>query len=300
MDETIHKSGYVVLVGRPNVGKSTLLNHLVGQKVSITSRRPQTTRDRILGIKTRPDAQLLYVDTPGIHVPKSQLNRYMMRVAKSALADVDVVVLVVEAGIFRDDDQRALDLARQGTAPVILVVNKVDRFKDKAALLPFLEAMTQRHDFAEIVPLSARRREDVQRLEDLLVRYLPMGEPFYGEDEITDKSMRFMAAELVREQVFRSFGQEVPYAMAVAIDEFKEEGRLTRIHATIYVERGGQKAILVGTGGERLKQIGQAARLELEKLLDRRVFLGLWVKVKSGWSMDARVLHSLGYHDGEN
>ena len=295
METVAFKSGYIVLVGRPNVGKSTLLNHLVGQKVSITSRRPQTTRNRILGIRTRADAQLLFVDTPGIHDPQNPLNRYMMRMAQGALGSVDVAVLVVEAGVFREDDARALDLLRPLGKPVILVVNKVDTLKDKSRLLPFLQTMGERYPFAEVLPMSARAPADAKVLEDLLVKYLPEGEPFYGEDEITDRSMRFMAAELIREQVFRSVGQELPYASAVGIDEFKEEGRLTRIQATIYVERPGQKAILIGAGGERLKQIGQAARLELEKMLGTKVFLGLWVKVKTGWATDANVLHSIGY-----
>lgn len=289
------KSGYIVLVGRPNVGKSTLLNHLVGQKVSITSRRPQTTRNRILGIRTRADAQLLFVDTPGIHDPKNPLNRYMMRMAQGALGAVDVAVLVVEAGTFREDDARALDLLRPLGKPVILVVNKVDTLKNKSRLLPFLQAMGERHPFAEVVPMSARAPADVKALEDLLVKYLPQGEPFYGEDEITDRSMRFMAAELIREQVFRSVGQELPYASAVGIDEFKEEGRLTRIQATIYVERPGQKGHPDRRGWRAAQADWPGRPSGTGKLLGTKVFLGLWVKVKTGWATDANVLHSIGY-----
>lgn len=295
---TPYRCGYVGLLGRPNVGKSTLLNHLIGQKVSITSRRPQTTRDRILGIKTRADAQLLFVDTPGVHRASSHLNRYMVRMAQSMVGTVDVLVLVVEAGVFREDDARALELIKHSKVPVVLLVNKVDRIADKTRLLPFLQAMAARHDFADIIPMSARSPRDIEQLENTLLRHLPVGEALFAEDEITDRPVRFMAAELIREKIFRVLGQELPYASAVVVESFKEEGALVNIRATIFVERDGQKAIIIGSKGEGLKKIGQAARLDLEKMLDKKVFLELWVKVKDAWSDDAQMLRNLGYGDG--
>lgn len=297
MNEHVFKSGYIAFVGRPNVGKSTLLNYLVGQKVSITSRRPQTTRHCILGIRTRADAQLIFVDTPGIHESDKALNRYMMRAAQGALGYVDVAVFVVEAGFFGAEDERALALLRQFRRPVVLVINKVDKVQDKKTLIPFIEKMSLQYPFQDIVPVTAKQKKYIESLEAVLVRHLPAGSPFFGEDEITDKPLRFMAAEFVREQIFRSLGQELPYAATVAIDEFKEEESLTRVQATIYVERPGQKGIIIGNNGQRLKQIGQGARQELEKLLNTKVYLGLWVKVKSDWSSDLNALRSLGYRE---
>lgn len=286
----------VAIVGRPNVGKSTLLNRLVGQKVSITSRRPQTTRHRILGIRTTESAQLVYVDTPGLHrqTEGRQLNRLMNRATSTSLEGVDVVVLVI-AGDWKDADEPALDLVRLASCPVILAINKIDLLKDREQLLPLIEASRLRADFAVIVPLSARRGDNVPQLEQEILKLLPVHPPLFAAEQITDRSERFLAAELVREQVFRGFGAEVPYAVAVEISDFREEPRHLHIEAVIWVEKDGQKAILIGAGGARLKDIGRRARLEMQKTFGRKVWLGLWVKVREGWSDDARALKSLGY-----
>ena len=293
------RCGYVALVGRPNVGKSTLLNHLLGQKLSITSRKPQTTRHRVLGIKTRADAQLLFVDTPGMHGSEPRaLNRYMNRAAGAALIDVDVVVMVVDRDSWNDDDQRVLERCLRSGAPVILAVNKVDKLSDKAALLPALEELGQRAAFAAIVPVSALRGHNLQALEDEITRRLPEGPFFFGEDELTDRSTRFLAAEIVREKITRQLGDELPYAATVEIEDFTEDRGVVHIAALILVERQGQKRILIGHGGSRLRSIGTEARQDLEKLLGQKVMLRLWVKVRSGWADDERALRSLGYDDG--
>ncbi|KPK37078.1 MAG: GTPase Era [Gammaproteobacteria bacterium SG8_47] len=298
MTTTSYRSGYVAIVGRPNVGKSTLLNHILGQKISITSRKPQTTRHRIRGIKTTATAQAVYVDTPGIHHHQSRaMNRLMNRAAAAALADVHVVVMVVEAMAWQDDDDLALSEVSKSGQPVILVVNKVDKVADKSKLLPFLESCASRGSFAEVIPVSAFRAEDVARVEAAVARLLPEGPAEFPEDQVTDRSLRFIAAELVREKLMRRLGQEVPYQLTVEIEEFSEGPELTRIGAVIWVEKRNQKGIVIGAGGERLKQVGQEARQELEQLMDTKVFLRLWVKVKEGWSDDLKALHSLGYDD---
>lgn len=293
------RSGFVVIIGRPNAGKSTLLNRLVGQKVSITSQRAQTTRHRILGIHNTPLAQIIYVDTPGMHRGESdkQLSRIMNREARTSLEGVDAVVLVMTADGWSERDEPALEVARQADCPVILAINKVDRLKVRDRLLPLIEAMQQRYTFAEIVPLSAQNGENVPVLENILLRLLPEHPAYYDAAQITDRSDRFQAAEFVREQVFRSFGEEVPYAVAVEITEFRDEPKHQHIEAVVWVEKEGQKAILIGKGGARLKEIGKRARLEMQKAFARKVYLGLWVKVREGWSNDVRALKSLGYSE---
>jgi GTP-binding protein Era len=296
-----YRCGTVAIVGRPNAGKSTLLNRLVGQKVSITSRRPQTTRHRLIGIRTLPTAQLVYVDTPGIHPAdsSSHLGRIMNRAARGSLEGVDVVVLVMTADGWRDEDDAALSLVQGVECPVVLAINKVDQLENRATLLPLMETSARHRPFTAIMPLSARTGENVPELERLLVSLLPQQPPLYDSDQLTDRSERFLAAEFVREQVFRAIGQEVPYSVAVEISEFRVEPKHTHIEAVIWVEKEGQKAIVIGAKGEQLKKIGRAARLVIQKALGRKVWLGLWVKVREGWADDARVLKSLGYAEDE-
>lgn len=294
------RCGYVAIVGRPNVGKSTLLNHLLGQKISITSRKPQTTRHRVLGIKTEGVNQIIFVDTPGIHQGAESdkaINRYMNRAASSSIADVDMVVFVVERGHWTDADDWVLQQLAQAGCPVILAINKVDQIKDKTTLLPYLDQCRSKMDFAEIVPLAALHGTNLDALEASIVERLPSEKHLFPEDQITDRSQRFMAAEMVREKIMRQLGEEVPYAMTVEIEEFKDSGKSLHIHALILVEREGQKRIVIGSKGSRLRLIGQEARLDMEKMFERKVMLKLWVKVKSGWSDDERALRSLGYTD---
>ena len=292
------RCGYVAIVGRPNVGKSTLLNRMLGQKLAITSHKPQTTRHTILGVKTRPDGQILFVDTPGMHHRGGDaLNAYLNRAARAVLDDVDLVLLVVEAMRWtREDDLAVRRIAAAGT-PAMVAVNKVDRIADKTALLPFLETLAGRHDFREIVPVSALRGRQVDRLEDLILAALPEGEPIFPEDQLTDRSSRFLAAELVREQLTQRYGKELPYKTTVEIERFEEQDGRYLIHALIWVEREGQKAIIIGSGGEALKAVATQARLEMRKLFDCRVHLEVWVKVKKSWSSDETALASLGYSE---
>jgi GTP-binding protein Era len=293
------KSGYVAIIGRPNVGKSTLINRVLGQKLCITSRRPQTTRHRILGIKTTDDSQLIYVDTPGLHTEsKRAMNRYMNRAAASSIDDVDVILFVVDGLNWTSEDAQVLErLKKSAVAPVILVLNKVDKLADKAMLLPQIEKLSKQYDFANVVPISARRGMNVDQLEDEIKQFIPLGDLIYPEDQLTDRSSRFLAAELVREKLFRQLGQELPYSLTVEIEEFKQEDTIYRIGAVIYVERSGQKSIVIGKKGELLKAVGKEARIEMESLFDSKVFLRLWVKVRDGWSDNDRMLRSLGYND---
>jgi GTP-binding protein Era len=292
------KAGYVALVGRPNAGKSTLLNHLVGQKVCITSRRPQTTRHRIHGIKTTEAGQAIFVDTPGIHSEqKRAMNRYLNKTASSALAGVDVIVWVVDQWRWQEENELILAQLRNANSPVILAVNKIDQCEDKSSLLPFLEDAAGRFDFAAIVPIAALKNTNLDRLEEIIMGLLPEGELIYPEDQITDRSERFFAAEIIREKLIRSLGQEVPHALTVQIEQFKEENELTRIHAIIWVEREGQKAIVIGKNGEVLKKVGQRAREEMEKMFEGKIYLNLWVKVKKGWSDNETAMQSLGYNE---
>ncbi len=297
---TESRCGYIAIVGRPNVGKSTLLNHILGQKISITSRKPQTTRHRVLGIKTRDTVQAIYVDTPGLHRGQSRaINRFMNREATSSLRDVDVVVFVIEAGRWTEEDRWVLEQLRDRQVPVVLVINKVDKLDDKDELLPFIAERAEDHEYAQLIPVSALRADNLDALEQSLDAYLPQGPHFFEEDQITDRSVRFLAAEIVREKITRQLGDELPYAMTVEIEEFKQEAQITHISAAIYVERDGQKKILIGKGGSRLKSIGTEARRDIEKLIDGKVMLNLWVKIKSGWSDDERALRSLGYNDND-
>ncbi len=292
------RCGYVAIVGRPNVGKSTLLNHILGQKLAITSRKPQTTRHNMLGIKTEGPVQAIYVDTPGLHKNNEKaLNRYMNRSASSALKDVDVVVFVVDRTRWTDEDQMVLDKVRHVKCPVLIAVNKADRLEDKAELLPHLQWLAEQLPDAEVVPISALHGQNLDTLEQLVGAKLPESEHFYPEDQITDRSSRFLAAELVREKIMRQLGAEVPYQITVEVEEFRQEGRVLHIHALILVEREGQKKIIIGDKGERIKRIGQDARRDMETLFDSKVMLNLWVKVKGGWSDDERALRSLGYLD---
>jgi len=292
------KTGYVALIGRPNVGKSTLLNRLLGQKLSIVSRKPQTTRHRILGIKTTEAAQILYLDTPGIHQAASRaLNRYLNRAATAALAGVDVVVWLIDGKGFRGDDPLVFEKLKTVDVPVILAINKVDKVRDKKALLPLIDEARRRYPFAEIVPVSALRGDNVDALERAIVDHLPEGAPLYPPDQITDKPERFFAAEIIREKLLHYLGDEVPHRLTVEIEQFREDPDLIAIHAIIWVERESQKPIVIGHKGERLKKVGQQARQELEAFLGRHVYLDLWVKVKKGWSDDERLLKQLGYAD---
>lgn len=296
MSETTDRCGYVAIVGRPNVGKSTLLNRILGVRLAITSHKAQTTRHAILGIKTFDHGQAIYVDTPGIHDRSDNaMNRYLNRTARSVLSDVDLLVFVVEALRWTREDEKVLALVAQSEVPVILAVNKVDRVKQKEALLPFLSEMSARHDFAEIVPLSAKNGKNLQSLEALVLQALPENGKFFPDDQLTDRPERFFAAEMIREQVTRRFAKELPYATSVEIEKFEElEGRY-RIHAVIWVEKPGQKAIIIGKSGQALKELGTQARKSMESFFQTKVHLEIWVKVKKSWSSDEAALVRLGY-----
>jgi GTP-binding protein Era len=289
------RCGLVAIVGRPNVGKSTLLNALVGQKISITSNKAQTTRHRITGIITQGAAQFVFVDTPGFQTKHgTALNRTLNRTVQGALSDVDVVIFVVEAGRFGLPDAKVLALLPPGK-PALLVANKLDAMPRRHDVLPWLKQMQERHNFNEFVPMSATREADVKRLLGIVEPYLPEQPWLYEEDALTDRSDRFLASELIREKLFRLTGDELPYNCTVVIDKFEEEGSLRRIAATVVVERDAHKGMIIGEGGERLKRIGSEARQELERLWEAKVFLELWVKVRSGWADNEGHLRSYGY-----
>jgi len=295
MNASVHRTGCVAIVGRPNVGKSTLLNRLVGMKISITSRRPQTTRHRIVGIVSEPDAQLILVDTPGFQtVHGGALNKLMNRVVTDSLEGVDVVLFVVEAGTFAADDRKVLALLPK-RIPVVLVINKIDRAKDKRRLLPFIARVSSEFDFAQVVPVSAAKGTQVDRLLVAVKPYLPEGPVMYGEDEVTDRPERFLAAELLREKLFRLLGEELPYAATVIVEKFETEAGLRRIHAAIVVDKPNHKAMIIGKGGAKLKDIATQARLDMEKLFGGKVFLEVWVKVNTGWAGSLKALKNLGY-----
>jgi GTP-binding protein Era len=296
--KTISHCGYVAIVGRPNVGKSTLLNRILGQKLSITSHKPQTTRHRILGIKTIGDTQTIYVDTPGLHKNiKYAINRYMNRAATTTLNDVDVIVWVIDGLRWTDEDEWILNKLKKVSQPIILVVNKVDQIKLKTQLLPYLERLSQKIQFTEIIPLSARTGNNLAALEQTISKLLPENPHFFPDDQLTDRSDRFIASEFIREKLTRSLQQELPYASAVEIEEFTKKNNVLHINAVIWVERDTQKAIVIGKDGEQLKGIGSRARLAMEKFFGHKIFLKLWVKVKDSWSDDERALQSLGYVD---
>ncbi|WP_292757247.1 GTPase Era [Methylophaga sp. UBA2689] len=297
-DQPAFRSGYVAIIGRPNVGKSTLINRVLGQKLCITSRRPQTTRHRILGIKTSELGQFIYVDTPGIHSDgKRAMNRYMNRAAAASVEDVDVVVFVIEGMKWTEEDERVLQKLKETSKPVILVMNKIDKLEDKATLFPQVEKLAALFKFTDIVPLSARKGINLESLEESIYKLMPEGEMIFDEDQLTDRSSRFLAAEMVREKLFRHLGQELPYSLTVDIEQFEDDNGMYRISAVIYVERSGQKSIVIGKKGELLKQVGKDAREDMEKLFDCKVFLQLWVKVREGWSDNERMLRNLGYND---
>jgi len=290
------RAGYVAIVGRPNVGKSTLMNALIEQKVSITSRKPQTTRHHILGIKTLSETQILFVDTPGIHSnQKRAINRYMNRAAQSVIADVDVTVMLVDRHIFTADDEMILERIQKSGCQLILAINKVDRIKQQQETLPIIAALKERVGNRNIVPISASRKENLDALLGVIESSLPASPFYFPPEEVTDRSEKFLVAELVREKLMRQFGEELPYATTIQLERFEAQAKVIQIDATIFVERMGQRAILIGAGGNKLKRVGIDARRDIEKLLDHQVMLRLWVKVKRGWSDDERALRSLGY-----
>lgn len=291
------RCGFVALVGRPNVGKSTLLNALIKQKLSITSRKPQTTRHRILGIDTQKNTQIIYVDTPGLHTQQSKaINRLMNRAAASSIEEVDLVVFIVEPNRWTEDDELVFQHICKQQCPVILFINKVDRLENKQTLLPQLEKLSKRHDFLQIIPGSALKDQQVETLKNILIQLMPQGEFIFPEDYYTDRSERFLAAEIIREKLIRQLGDELPYAITVEIESFKvDEKQLLTIHGLILVERKAQKSIVIGKAGQRLKQVGSDAREDMQKLFSHKIFLKLWVKVKDGWADDERALRSLGY-----
>ncbi len=298
MPEEKTHSGMVALVGRPNVGKSTLLNRLLGQKLAITSHKPQTTRHRILGIRTREDGQIVYIDTPGIHDRGRQaMNRYLNRAAHTALQEVDLVLFVVQALVWNREDQLVLDAIRQAGVPAMVAVNKVDTVKPRERLLPYLAELGQRHDFVEVVPVSAKEGTQVEVLDSLVLQQLPEGGPIYPEDQITDRPERFFAAEILREQIIRRYHEELPYAVTVEIERFEEEPGRYVIGAVIWVERESQRGILLGRGGQAMKEAASAARRNMAEFFDTRVHLDVWIKVKKSWSSDENSLAQLGYSD---
>jgi len=296
MTQEILKSGFVAIIGRPNVGKSTLLNCLIGEKVSITSPKPQTTRCQILGIKTLADAQIIYIDTPGMHrEEKRAMNRYMNRVASSVILDADVIIFVIDATSWRGEDEMVLKKLHDAEKPVILVINKIDLLADKGELLPLIQKMKDKYHFTHIIPISAKDADNTHHLEEEIANLLPEGPQLYPEDQVTDKGVRFQIAEIIREKLIYATEEELPYTTTVEIEQYTEGEKLIEIGAVIWVERQGQKIIIIGKKGARLKKIGIQARREIEKLLGNKVFLRLWVKVKENWTDDDRALRSLGY-----
>lgn len=290
------RCGLVALVGRPNVGKSTLMNHLLGQKVSITSRKPQTTRHRIHGILTRDNYQLVFADTPGIHRGQQRaLNHYMNQSARSALSDVDVICFMVDALKWTDGDEHVMSLLPKTGVPLVLLVNKTDTIDKKDMLLPHIHSITQQRKFDEVIPVSALQGHNLDQLENELAKRVPEGDFWFDDEQLTDRSVRFMAAEIVREKIVRQLGQELPHQITVEIAQWEDGPKFTDIHATILVERRGQKKIIIGDKGQRIKQIGIDARKDIQELIQRKVMLNLWVKIRSGWSDDDRALQSLGY-----
>ena len=290
--------GFVALIGRPNVGKSTLMNHLLKQKISITSRKPQTTRHRILGINTTEAGQAIYMDTPGMHNNESKaLNRYLNRTAETTLLGVDVIVWLIDGLSWHEYDEVIFKKLEQAGLPVILAVNKVDKVKDKDEILAFFAEAQHKFPFEHLVPISALKRTNLDELENLIMQLLPEQNLIYPEDQITDRPERFLAAEIIREKLTRRLGDEVPYALTVELERYEEHENLTKIYAIIWVERLGQKTIVIGKDGEMLKSVGTDARIDIEKLIDQKVYLQLWVKVKKNWSDNERAMQSLGFND---
>ena len=297
-ESTVHRCGHVAIIGRPNVGKSTLVNRLVGHKFSITSRKAQTTRHRLLGIKSAAHAQIIYVDTPGLHAGAGRaLNRYMNRAASGALVGVDVIVFVIEANRWDDGDSHVLQRLAGAEAPVVVAVNKADRVIDKQVLLPYIDEISRRGEFLAVVPISALQGTNTERLEQVLIEALPPGPAVYDEEQFTDRSERFLAAEMVREKLTERLGQELPYRLSVEIEAFQRAQNVLKIGAVIWVERSSQKGIVIGRQGRVLKAVGGEARKDMEALFGQKVFLELWVKIKEGWSNDEQALQRLGYLD---
>ena len=298
MTELAQRCGYVAIVGRPNVGKSTLLNRILNMKLSITSRKPQTTRHQILGVKTVANIQTIYVDTPGIHQRRgTAINKYMNRAATSVLNDVDVILFVVQVKSWTEEDQAIIEKLKTVDCPVLLVVNKMDKLPSKDELLPLMSKLSSYYNFAEVIPVSAVNGMNVDVLEQKVTALLPENTHIYPDDQVTDRSMRFLSSEIIREKLIRELGQELPYTSTVDIDKYVEDPDMVRIHATIYVESAGQKAIIIGKKGARLKSIGTAARQDISKMIDSKVYINLWVKVREGWSNDERSLRGLGYSE---
>ncbi len=296
MKDNISRCGYIAIIGRPNVGKSTLLNHILGMKLSITSRKPQTTRHQIIGVKTLANIQAVFVDTPGIHQRRgSAINKYMNRAAVSVLNDVDVILFVVPLASWTEEDQAIVNRFKYVDVPVILVVNKIDRLKKKRDLLPVLKQLQTKYSFHAIIPVSALNNTNLDGLEQTVFSLLPEAEHFFPPDQVTDRSMRFLAAEIIREKLVRELGQELPYTSTVMIDRYEERPDIVHIHATIFVETDGQKSIIIGRKGERLKSIGTHARKEIAEMINNKIYLNLWVKVREGWSNDEKALRGLGY-----
>lgn len=293
------KFGFIAIVGRPNVGKSTLMNHLIGQKISITSRKPQTTRTRVIGVDTDGIYQTVYVDTPGLHrIEQRAINRLMNRAAESSIGDVEMVVWVVDATSWTTDDDMVLQKLEKTRAPVVLVINKIDKIADKDKLLPLIERLKNLREFKEIFPVSALKNSNLDALKQMIKDSLPSGPHLYDADSITDRSMRFLSAEIIREKLMRQMGEEIPYSATVEVEQYKTlENGVVEIHAAILVERQGQKKMVVGAGGARIKKIGMEARKDIEELVGQKVFLSLFVKVKAGWADDERALKSLGFDD---
>jgi len=297
-NSTVPRCGFIALVGRPNVGKSTLLNHLLRQKISITSRKPQTTRHRIVGIRTTDNIQYVYVDTPGLHQDrKKPLNRIMNETVDRVIRDVDLVIFMVERLAWTEDDELVLKALAKVDKPVLLVINKCDLVGEKNQILPHIDSLSKKRSFAEIIPVSALKRSNLEIFDDVVGKYLPESDFLYPRDQVTDRSSRFIAAEIIREKITRQLGDELPYEVTVEIEKFSDQEVIVHIHGLILVEKKGQKQILIGKGGERLKSIGSAARVDMEKTFNKKVMLKLWVKVKSGWADNERALRSLGYTD---
>ncbi|HTM63380.1 MAG TPA: GTPase Era [Gammaproteobacteria bacterium] len=293
---TVTKSGYAAIIGRPNVGKSTLMNAILGEKVSITSPKPQTTRWQILGVKIVDDTQIIFVDTPGINrEQKRAMNRYLNKIASSVLKDADVIVFMIDAVSWRGEDDLVLEKLKHTDKPVILAINKIDLVKDKGELLPLIERLQEKYEFKHIVPISALDDDNLAALESAIVKFMPPGPMLFPEDQITDKSERFQVAEIIREKLIQNTEEELPYAVSVEIEEYKQTEELTEISAVIWVERQGQKIIIIGKKGARLKKVGIQARRDIEKVTGNKVFLRLWVKIKENWTDDDRALRSLGY-----
>ena len=292
------RCGYVAIIGRPNVGKSTLLNAMLKQKISITSKKPQTTRHNLLGIKTEGDCQMLFVDTPGIHIKEARaINRYMNKSAKSALRDVDVVLFLVDRNRWTEEDDLVGDLFKKVAAKQIVVINKVDLVQDRATLLPLLQSLQDKFPDAELVPVSAEKSLNLDTLDKVISDSLPASPFYFDPEQVTDRSLRFLAAEILREKLMRQLGDELPYALTIQVEKFAEQNQLATVEATIFVEKEGQKRILIGNKGERLKRVGIDARRDMEEVFGTRVVLNTWVKVKSGWSDDERAMKSLGYDE---